>query len=72
MKFQRARFDDLREDFDGNKLIRIHDPKSGGEYQDRPCDPSWWDLLNSYKTSNDALIVPVQEDRITREFPFFS
>ena len=70
-EIQRARFDDLHEDFDGNKLIRIHSPKSGGEYQDRPCDPSWWELINSHKTSNDALIVPVQEDRITREFPSF-
>lgn len=70
-EIQRARFDDLHEDFDGNKLIRIHSPKSGGEYQDRPCDPSWWELINSHKTSNDALIVPCQEDRITREFPSF-
>lgn len=70
-EIQRARFDDLHEDFDGNKLIRIHSPKSGGEYQDRPCDPAWWELINSHKTSNDALIVPCQEDRITREFPSF-
>ena len=70
-EIQRARFDDLHEDFDGNKLIRIHSPKSGGEYQDRPCDPAWWELINSYKTQGDDRIVPVQEDRITREFPSF-
>jgi len=70
-EIQRARFDDLREDFDGNKLIRIHDPKSGGEYQDRPCDPSWWDEILSFSTGGNKFIVPVQEDRITREFPFF-
>ena len=70
-EIQRAKFGDLHEDFDGNKLIRIHAPKSGGNFQDRPCDPAWWDEVFSFKTSDDALIVPCQEDRITREFPGF-
>ena len=70
-EIQRAKFGDLFEDFDGNKLIRIHSPKSGGDFQDRPCDPAWWDEVLSFKTSDDELIVPVQEDRITREFPGF-
>ena len=70
-EIQRAKFGDLHEDFDNNKLIRIHAPKSGGDYQDRPCDPAWWDEVLSFKTSDDALIVPCQEDRITREFPGF-
>ena len=70
-EIQRAKFGDLREDFDGNKLIRIHAPKSGGDFQDRPCDPAWWDEVFSFKTSDDALIVTCQEDRITREFPGF-
>ena len=70
-EIQRAKFGDLFEDFDGNKLIRIHSPKSGGDFQDRPCDPSWWNEVISFKTSDDELIVPVQEDRITREFPGF-
>ena len=70
-EIQRAKFGDLHEDFDGNKLIRIHAPKSGGDFQDRPCDPAWWDEVLSFKTSDDALIVPCQEDRITREFPGF-
>lgn len=70
-EIQRAKFGDLHEDFDGNKLIRIHAPKSGGDYQDRPCDPAWWDEVFSFKTSDDSKIVPCQEDRITREFPGF-
>ena len=70
-EIQRAKFGDLHEDFDGNKLIRIHAPKSGGDFQDRPCDPAWWDEVFSFKTSDDALIVSCQEDRITREFPGF-
>jgi len=70
-EIKRARWGDLMEDFDGNKLIRIHSPKSGGKWQDRPVDPAWWDKLFSNKASHDDLIVPVQEDRITREFPQF-
>jgi integrase len=70
-EIKRARWGDLMEDFDGNKLIRIHSPKSGGKWQDRPVDPAWWDKLSANKASHDDLIVPVQEDRITREFPQF-
>ena len=65
-EIKRARWGDLMEDFDGNKLIRIHSPKSGGKWQDRPVDPAWWDKLFSNKASHDDLIVPVQEDRITK------
>ena len=76
-EIQRARYEDLWES-DGNKLIRIWDPKgvddsqvNGRGYQDRPCDPAWWDEVISNKTTDDALIVPVQEDRIVRDFPKF-
>ena len=70
-EIKRARWGDLMEDFDGNKLIRIHSPKSGGKWQDRPVDPAWWDKLFSHGGHDGELIVPVQEDRITREFPQF-
>ena len=76
-EIQRAKFGDLWES-DGNKLIRIWNPKGvndseidGRGYQDRPCDPAWWDEIMSNKTSDDALIVPVQEDKIVRDFPQF-
>ena len=76
-EIQRAKFSDLWES-DGNKLIRIWNPKGvsdsevdGRGYQDRPCDPAWWDELLKNKTSDDAFIVPVQEDRIVRDFPQF-
>ena len=76
-EIQRAKFGDLWES-DGNKLIRIWNPKGvndsvidGLGYQDRPCDPAWWDEIMSNKTSDDDLIVPVQEDRIVRDFPQF-
>jgi integrase len=71
-EIKRARWGDLQEDFDGNNLIRIHSPKSGGKWQDRPCDPAWWDkILSRNIASSDGLIVDVQEDRITRDFPQF-
>ena len=76
-EIQRAKYEDLWES-DGNKLIRIWNPKgvddsqvNGRGYQDRPCDPAWWDEVISNKTTNDSLIVPVQEDRIVRDFPKF-
>ena len=69
-EIQRAKFGDLRDNY-GNKEIVIHNPKSGKAKDIRPCDPGWWDELMSYKTSDDDLIVCVQEDRITREFPKF-
>ena len=76
-EIQRAKFGDLWES-DGNKLIRIWNPKGvndseidGRGYQDRPCDPAWWDEIMSKKTSDDDLIVMVQEDRIVRDFPQF-
>ena len=76
-EIQRAKFGDLWQS-DGNKLIRIWNPKGindsevdGRGYQDRPCDPAWWDMILSNKTSDDALIVPVQADRIVRDLPQF-
>ena len=70
-EIKRARFKDLHLDGVGNPVIAIHNPKSGGNIQYRPCDPSWWEEIVSFKTSDDDLIVPVQEDRITRDFPQF-
>ena len=74
-EIQRARFGDFWETSE-NKVIRIWSPKGvddgeidGMGYQDRPCDPAWWNEIMGFKTSDDDLIVQVQEDRITREFP---
>lgn len=70
-EIKRAKWEDLMLDGVGNRVIAIHNPKSGGKIQYRPCDPAWWDEIISYKTSDDDLIVPVQEDNITRYFPQF-
>lgn len=72
----RAKFSDLVEDYDGNKLIRISKPKSihgatDDDYQMRVCDPWWWNEVLSYRTSLNEFIITAQEDRITREFPAF-
>ena len=74
-EIQRAKYGDFWETSE-NKVIRIWSPKGvddgevdGMGYQDRPCDPAWWNEIMSFKTSDDDLIVQVQEDRITREFP---
>ena len=74
-EIQRARYGDFWETSE-NKVIRIWSPKGvddgeidGMGSQDSPCDPAWWNEIMSFKTSDDDLIVQVQEDRITREFP---
>ena len=73
----RAKWDDLWQT-ETNKIIRIWKPKGcddgevdGVGFQDRPCDPAWWDELLSLKSSDDGLIVPVIRNRITRKFPDF-
>jgi len=66
----RAKYDDLFDDMNGNKLIRIYNPKSGGKYQDRCCDPWWWAEVLSLR-GNDEYIIEARKDRITRDFPYF-
>ena len=74
-EIQRAKYSDLWET-EGNKIIRIWSPKGvaddevdGVGFQDRPCDPSWWELIMEFKSGEDDLIVLAQEDRIVRDFP---
>tara|TARA_B100001093_G_scaffold258454_2_gene247157 strand:- start:1651 stop:2730 length:1080 start_codon:yes stop_codon:yes gene_type:complete len=66
----RAKYSDLWKT--GNHhVIRIHNPKSGGLYQDRACDPYWWQEIKSLSTNDDDLIITCIRDRIVREFPQF-
>ena len=72
----RCKYSDFFEDFDGNKLIKIHKPKSihGATMEDtqkRVCDPWWWQEILSHRTADNDQIITAQEDRITREFPRF-
>jgi len=66
----RAKYSDFFEDYESNKLIRIHNPKSGGEYQDRVCDPWWWSEIKGFG-DGDNFVIKAGKDRITRDFPRF-
>ena len=55
-EMRRARWSDLYEDIEGNKCIRIHNPKCGGDFQDRPCDPTFWDKIMEMRDFNDLIL----------------
>ena len=55
-EMRRAKWSDLYEDVEGNKCIRIHNPKCGGEFQDRPCDPTFWDKVMEMRDFNDRIL----------------
>jgi hypothetical protein len=69
-EMRRAKWSDLYEDLDGNKCIRIHEPKSGGEFQDRPCDPHYWNRIMEMRDFED-LILSCPENVLKRHFPVF-
>ena len=64
----RAKYDDFYEA--GNYLVRIHNPKCGGSVQVRPCDPTFWKLIKGLD-DGQGLIVPGNDDLVTRTFPAF-
>ena len=53
---KRAKWSKLYKDVEGNKCIRIHNPKCGGEFQDRPCDPTFWDKVMEMRDFNDRIL----------------
>jgi integrase len=55
-EMRRAKWSDLYEDLEGNKCIRIHKPKSGGDFQDRPCDPTFWDKVMEMRNFDDLIL----------------
>ena len=65
----RAKYSDFFRSGD-HCLIRIHQPKSGGQFQDRPCDPFWWNEIMSMRGSEE-FVISCPKDRIIREFPQF-
>jgi integrase len=69
-EMRRARWSDLYEDIEGNKCIRIHNPKCGGEFQDRPCDPTFWDKVMEMRDFND-LILNCKQVQIRERFAQF-
>lgn len=55
-EMRRAKWSDLYEDIEGNKCIRIHKPKSGGDFQDRPCDPTFWEKVMEMRDFDDLIL----------------
>ena len=55
-EMRRAKWSDLYQDMDGNCLIRIHNPKSGGLFQDRPCDPHFWKKIMDLRNFHDKIL----------------
>ena len=52
------------------KSFRIWNPKSGGEYQDRPCDPYYWDKVMEMRDFNEK-IIDVNTHTMRNKFPRF-
>ena len=71
----RARWSDFFQDVEGNKCIRIWQPKgikgaTKNDYQDRPCDPTFWDQIMALRDMND-LIINTNRNFMLRVFPKF-
>ena len=63
-EMKRIKWFDFYSTIDGNKLIRVWQPKSikrakPTDFEDRPCDPTYWDLLQDLRGSaaSDALVL---------------
>jgi len=63
-EIQRAKWSDFYSTLDGNKLIRVWQPKSikrakPTDFEDRPCDPTYWNMLQDLRGSaaSDALVL---------------
>ena len=75
---RRAKWSDLHASVDGNKLVRIWQPKSihgakATDYEDRPCDPTFWHKLHDLRSSAsvDALILDTIVSFMPEEFNSF-
>ena len=60
-EMRRAKWSDLYEDVEGNKCIRIWKPKSvhaakDTDFQDRPCDPTFWDKVMEMRNFDDLIL----------------
>ena len=74
----RAKWSDLHSSVDGNKLVRIWQPKSihgakATDYEDRPCDPTFWHNLHDLRASAnvDALILDTIVSFMPKDFNSF-
>jgi len=77
-EMKRIKWADFYSTLDGNKLIRVWQPKSikrakPTDFEDRPCDPTYWDLLQDLRGSavSDALVLITAQDFLPRTFNAF-
>ena len=74
-EIKRAKWSDFYTDVEGNKLIRIWQPKGikgakADDFQDRPCDPTFWDRIMQLKDDNE-FILDAAPNFMFRTFPKF-
>ena len=74
----RAKWSDFYSTIDGNKLIRIWQPKSikrakATDFEDRPCDPTYWNKLQDERgsASSDTKVVNTAKRFIPYQFNSF-
>ena len=74
----RAKWSDFYETREGNKLIRIWQPKSikrakATDFEDRPCDPTYWNKLQDERgnASSDTKVVNTAKRFIPYQFNSF-
>lgn len=71
----RAKWSDFYSTLDGNKLIRVWQPKSikrakPTDFEDRPTDPTYWNLLQDLRgdADSDAPVINATKDFLRRVF----
>jgi hypothetical protein len=74
-EIKRVKWSDFYSTIDGNKLIRVWQPKSikrakPTDFEDRPTDPTYWNLLQDMRgdAKSDELILDTPADFLPRTF----
>ena len=77
-EMKRIKWSDFYSTMDGNKVIRVWQPKSikrakPTDFEDRPTDPTYWDLLQDLRgnAASDALVLDAPSDFLPRLFNAF-
>ena len=77
-EMKRIKWSDFYSTIDGNKLIRVWQPKSikrakPTDFEDRPTDPTYWDLLQDLRGSaaSDALVLDTTDYFLREVFNSF-
>ena len=77
-EMKRVKWSDFYSTLDGNKLIRVWQPKSikrakPTDFEDRPCDPTYWDMLQDLRGSaaSDALVLDTTKYFLRQFFTSF-